>query len=56
VKKNMKHILITIIMLAIALALVIGVVVPIFQHGEKTGAVAVLKGEATMTRVGQVLK
>jgi len=52
----MKQILITITMLAIALALVIGVIVPIFKHGAKTGDAAVLKGEATMARIGQVLR
>jgi hypothetical protein len=52
----MKQILITISMLAIALALVIGVIVPIFKHGAKTGDTAVLKAEATITRIGQVLK
>ncbi|HEY5586475.1 MAG TPA: hypothetical protein VIK78_18535 [Ruminiclostridium sp.] len=52
----MKQILITIMMLAIALALVIGVVVPIFKHGASTGDNAILKGQSTMTRIGQVLR
>lgn len=52
----MKQILITVAMLAIALALVIGVVVPIFEHGANTGNNAVLKGQATITRLVQVLK
>ncbi len=52
----MKQILITIAMLSIALALVIGVIVPLLTHGGETGNDAVLKGEAAITRIGQVLK
>jgi len=52
----MKQVLITITMLAIALALVIGVIVPIFKHSAETGNATVLKGEATLTRIAQVLK
>jgi len=52
----MKQILITITMLSIALALVIGIIVPIIKHGGETGNTAVLKGETVITRIGQVLK
>lgn len=53
---NMKQIIITIAMLSIALALVIGVIVPLLTHGGETGDSAILKGEATITKIGQVLK
>lgn len=52
----MKQILITISMLAISLALIIGVIVPIFKHGAETGNAAVANGEATITKIGQVIK
>lgn len=52
----MKQIFITIAMLAIALALVIGVVVPIFKHGTSTGNKAILEGQATITRIEQMLE
>jgi hypothetical protein len=52
----MKQILITIAMLSIALALVIGVMVPLLTHGAETGDDAVLKGDAVITRIGHVLK
>jgi len=53
---NMKQIIITITILAIAIALVIGVVVPIFKHSSDTGNDAVLKAQATITRIGGVLR
>ncbi len=52
----MKQIIITITLLSIALALIIGVIVPIFEHGAETGSAAVTKGEATITRIEQVLR
>ncbi|MHB8062597.1 MAG: hypothetical protein ACYDG2_08190 [Ruminiclostridium sp.] len=52
----MKQILITITMLAIALALIIGVIVPIFKHGAEMGDTAVSRGESIIARIGQVLK
>ncbi len=52
----MKQIVITILMLSIALALIIGVIIPIFGHGANTGNIAVLKGQAAVTRIGQVIK
>ena len=56
VEKKMKQILITIMMLAIALALAIGVVIPIFKHATNTGGNAILKGQTTITRIGQVIR
>lgn len=52
----MKQILITIIMLSTALALIIGVIVPIMKHGGETGEMAVLKGEAAASRIGGILR
>ena len=52
----MKQIVITIIMLSIALALIIGVIIPIFGRCANTGNTAVLKGQAAITRVGQVIQ
>lgn len=52
----MKQILITIIMLAIALALIIGVIVPIFAHGAETGTNSVAKGRTVITRIEQILE
>ena len=52
----MKQILITIAMLSIALALVIGVIAPLLTHGAETGNDAVLKGESAVIRIGQVFK
>lgn len=52
----MKQIIITITMLAIALALIIGVIIPIFEHGAETGGTAVSQGRTTITRLGQVLR
>lgn len=52
----MKQIIITIAMLAIALALVIGVIVPFLEHGADTGRAAVTRGDAAMPRLEQILK
>jgi hypothetical protein len=52
----MKQILITVIMLSTALALVIGIIVPIMKHGEETGKTAVLKGEAAVSRMSGILR
>lgn len=52
----MKQLLITITMLSIALALIIGIIVPIVKHGGETGNTAVSKGKAEITRIGQVLR
>lgn len=43
-------------MLAISLALVIGVVIPIFKHGARTGDNAVVTGQTAKTRIVQVFK
>ncbi|QNU67134.1 hypothetical protein EHE19_000845 [Ruminiclostridium herbifermentans] len=52
----MKQIIIAISMLSVGLALIIGVVIPIFERGESTGGSAVLKGQSVITRVGQLIK
>jgi hypothetical protein len=52
----MKQIIITIIMLSIALVLIIGVIIPIFEHGAYTGNTAVLKGQAAITKIGRVIQ
>lgn len=52
----MKQIIITITMLAIALALIIGVVVPIFKHGYNTGNTAIFKGQVAIPRIGQMYR
>lgn len=51
----MKQIIIAISMLSIGLALIIGVVLPIFERGESMGDSAVLKGRPAITRVGQLM-
>lgn len=52
----MKQIIISIIMLSIALALVIGVIIPIFEHSANTGHTAVMKGNNAISRIGQVVR
>jgi hypothetical protein len=52
----MKQIVITVALLAIALALVIGVIIPLFQHGAETGNNAVAKGSSAIPRIEQILK
>lgn len=52
----MKQIIITISMLSIGLALVIGVMVPIFTHSKIIGDTAVLRGQTEITRMGQVIR
>ncbi|EGD47783.1 hypothetical protein Cpap_2186 [Ruminiclostridium papyrosolvens DSM 2782] len=51
----MKQVIITIIMLAIALALVIGVIIPLLRHGAKTGNLAVTKGYGALPRIENIL-
>ena len=51
----MKQIIFAISMLSIGLALIIGVVIPIFERGESTGDNAILKGQASITRVGKLM-
>ncbi len=52
----MKQIVITIAMLALALALVIGVIIPLLQHGRETGNSAVIKGQAALPKIEQILR
>jgi hypothetical protein len=52
----MKQIIITISMLAIALALITGVIIPLSEHCRETGANAVVQGHASITGIGQLLK
>ncbi len=51
----MKQVIITIVMLAIALALVIGVVVPLMRHGAGTGSIAVTRGQDVLPRLENIL-
>jgi hypothetical protein len=51
----MKQIVTSVCMLAIALALVIGVVVPIFLHGADSGSKAVERGRNALPLIEQVL-
>lgn len=51
----MKQVIITIIMLAIALALVIGVIVPLLSHGAETGNLAVTKGYGALPHIENIL-
>lgn len=52
----MKQIIMAISMLAIAMALVIGVVVPLMRHGAETGDSAVTKGHNAIPRLEQILR
>jgi flagellar basal body-associated protein FliL len=52
----MKQIIISIAILAVALALVIGVIVPIFAHGSETGSNAVFKGTTVQTGLEAIIK
>lgn len=52
----MKQIILTITMLAIALALVIGVIIPLLEHGADTGKTAVIGGQTILPRIEQLLK
>ncbi|HEX2925918.1 MAG TPA: hypothetical protein VHP38_06625 [Ruminiclostridium sp.] len=52
----MKQIIISIAMLAIALALVIGVVVPLMEHGAETGNRSVTEGYNASPRLEDILK
>lgn len=52
----MKQIIITIAMLAIALALVIGVIIPILEHGAETGNSAAAGAKTAVPRIEQILK
>ncbi|AEY64403.1 hypothetical protein [Clostridium sp. BNL1100] len=51
----MKQVIITIIMMAIALALVIGAVVPLIRHGAETGNLAVTKGYSVLPHIENIL-
>jgi hypothetical protein len=51
----MKQIVIAICMLAIALALVIGTVIPIFSHGAVSCRNAVTQGRTALPLIEQVL-
>ncbi len=52
----MKQVIITIIMLAVALALVIRVVVPLMKHGAGMGSSAVSGGQDVLPRLENILK
>ncbi len=52
----MKQVIITISMLAIALALVISNIIPVMKHGAKTGESAVSVGRTAEVRIGEILK
>ncbi|PYG89138.1 hypothetical protein LY28_00961 [Ruminiclostridium sufflavum DSM 19573] len=52
----MKQIIITVIMLAIALILIIGVIVPIFEHAGNAGYTAVFRGGTVISRISQILR
>ncbi|WP_173585579.1 hypothetical protein [Ruminiclostridium josui] len=51
----MKQVIITIIMLAIALALVIGVIVPLISHGAEMGSHTVNKGYSALPHIESIL-
>lgn len=53
---DIKQIIISIALLAIALALIIGVIIPLFEHGTTAGQKAVLRGEAVITRIDAVIR
>lgn len=52
----MKQVIITISMLAIALALVISSIIPVMKHGAGTGETAVSEGQAVAVKIGEILK
>lgn len=52
----MKQIIITISLLAIALVLIIGVVIPLLEHGAETGHQAVTRAQASITAIGRIIK
>lgn len=52
----MKQIIISVAMLAVALALVIGVIVPIFAHSSETGSSAVSKGNVAQVKLEAIIK
>lgn len=51
---KIKQIMLSIILLAVALALVIGVIIPLFEHGADTGDKANTQGRLVIERVGAV--
>ncbi len=51
-----KQIILSIAMLAIALALVIGVIVPFCEHGAEQGDKASEQGRLVLTRLGNILE
>ncbi len=52
----MKQIILSIAILAIALALMIGVIVPICEHGAEQGDKAREQGRTVLTRLGNILE
>ncbi len=52
----MKQIIISIAMLAIALALIAGAVIPLMEHGTDTGGSAVSEGRAALPAVQGLFK
>lgn len=53
---EIKQIIISIVLLAIALALITGVIIPLFEHGTATGRKAVLQGETVIARIAEVIR
>lgn len=51
-----KQIILSIAMLAIALALVIGIIVPFYEHGAEQGDKASEQGRIVLTRLGNILE
>jgi hypothetical protein len=54
--RGIKQIIITITLLAIALALIIGVISPLLEHGADTGGKAVSQGRMVISKVDDILK
>lgn len=52
----MKQIILSIAMLAIALAIVSGVIVPLFEHGAEEGERAGEQGGVVYSRLSNILK
>ncbi|WP_154669464.1 hypothetical protein [Ruminiclostridium cellobioparum] len=53
---EIKQIIVSIVLLAIALALIIGVIIPLFEHGTAAGQKAVLQGEIVKSRLTEVIR
>ncbi len=53
---NIKQILLSVILLAVAFALIIGVVIPLLEHGAGTGNEAIIQGRIVLSKVGNLLE